>query len=77
MASEASMHKQKVAQAREDVGRMLAEAGKILDSDNPNYSRVSELFTYMETACWSGSNHACDLSIMERAGTKQNGEAKP
>ena len=72
MTTKASMHKEKVAQAREEVGRMLAEAGQILDSDNPNYSRLSELFTYMETACWSGSNHACDLSIMERNEANQN-----
>ncbi len=72
MGSKASMHREKVAQAREDVGRMLAEVGQILNSDNPNYSRLSELFTYMETACWSGSNHACDLSIMERAQANQN-----
>ena len=48
--SQLSFNKQKVEQARADVKRMLAEVETALESDEPNYVRLSELFCYMETA---------------------------
>ncbi len=56
--SDITTHRQRVEQAKEDVKRMLSEVETILESDGPNYLRLSELFCHMETACWSGSNHA-------------------
>ena len=68
--SQLSFHKHKVEQARADVKRMLAEVETALELDEPNYLRLSELFCYMETACRSGSNQACDVGIEHRNQTE-------
>ena len=56
--SDIAVHRQKVNQAREDVKRMLGETEDILESEAPDYRRLTGLFIHMETACRSGFNQA-------------------
>lgn len=63
--SNAAMHREKVRQAKEDVRRMPAEAEAILESEEPGYRRLTELFSHMENACRPGFHHGYEVAFKQ------------
>ena len=61
--SERAVHEQKAAERKDDVKRMITEAEAILESDDPDYRRLTGLFDHMEGACRSGFRHAYELAF--------------
>lgn len=63
--SNAAMHWEKARKAKVDVKRMPAEAEAILESNEPGYRRLTELFSHMEGAGRPGFHHGCETAFKQ------------